>query len=68
MEKVEEIDRLERQLGRINQQLEESKEVIAQLQRQVELEQLRPVTDASSFSSTESQYQADMEGGGQSTM
>jgi N-acetylneuraminic acid mutarotase len=47
-EKVNEIHRLERQLGRVNQQLEESERIIAQFQ--VELEQLRSVTDTSSSS------------------
>ena len=46
-----EIDRLERQLGCVNQQLERSEQVIAQFQRQItELEQLRPTTDTSSSS------------------
>ena len=50
-EKVGEIDRLQRQLGCINQQLEESERVVAQFQRRIaELEQLRPATDTSSSS------------------
>ena len=44
-----EIVRLERQLGGVNQQLEKSKQVIAQFQRRIaELEQLISTTDASS--------------------
>ena len=50
-EKVDVIDRLERQLENVNHQLEESEQVTAQFQRRIaELEQLRPVTDASSSS------------------
>ena len=50
-QKMDVIDRLERQLGRVNQQLEESERVNTQFQRRiVELEQLRPTTDASSSS------------------
>ena len=46
-----EIDWLERQLGRVNQQLEEREQVNAQFQGQIaELEQLRPATDTSSSS------------------
>ena len=49
--KVDEINRLERQLGRINQQLEESERINAQFQRQIaEIEQLIPATDTSSSS------------------
>ena len=45
-EKVGEISRLEGQLGRVNQQLEETEQVNAQFQiRIAELEQLRPATD-----------------------
>ena len=48
---VDEIDQLERQLGCVNQQLEESEQVNAQFQRRIaELEQLRPGTDTSSSS------------------
>ena len=48
-----EISQLERQLGRVNQQLKESERVIAQFQRQItELEQLRPATDTSHRSSS----------------
>ncbi len=50
-EKIEENDRLERQLGHVNQQLEDSGQVIAQFQGRIaELEQLRPATDTSSSS------------------
>ena len=54
-EKIEDIDRLERQLGRVNQQLEESERVIAQFQRQIaELEQLKPAADATPRSNEQS--------------
>ena len=50
-QKMDEIDRLERQLGRVNQQLEESEQANAQFQRRIaELEQLRSATDTSSSS------------------
>ena len=50
-EKVGEIDRLEQQLGRVNQQLEESEQVNAEFRRRIaELEQLRPATDTTSSS------------------
>ena len=50
-EKEREINGLKGQLGRVNQQLEESEQVIAQFQEQIaELEQLRPDTDTSSSS------------------
>jgi hypothetical protein len=50
-EKIEKNDRLERQLGRINQQLEENERVITEFQRQISgLEQLKPATDTSSSS------------------
>ena len=50
-QKVSENDRLEKQLGCVNQQLEESERVNAQFQRRItELEQLRPATDESSSS------------------
>ena len=46
-----EIDQLKRELGRVNQQLEDSERVIAQFQRRIaELEQLRPATDTLSNS------------------
>jgi phage shock protein A len=49
---IEEKKRIERQLGRVNQQLEESERVMAQFQRRIsELEQLRPATDATPRSS-----------------
>ena len=42
---IEEKGRLERELGRINQQLEESEQINAQFQKRIiELEQLRPLT------------------------
>ena len=45
-EVIKEKNRIERQLGRVNQQLEESEHVIAQFQiRVVELEQQRPAAD-----------------------
>jgi hypothetical protein len=44
-----EVSRLKRQLRHVNQQLEESEQVVAKFQRRfTELEQLRPATDASS--------------------
>ena len=50
-EKVGEISRLEGQLGRVNQQLEETEQVNVQFQIQIaELEQLRPATDMTSKS------------------
>ena len=49
-QKVSEIDQLERQLGCVNQQLEESEHINAQtLRRIAELDQLRPATDTSSI-------------------
>ena len=52
---IEERGSLERQLGRVNQQLEESERVNAQFQRRiVELEQLRPATDTTSRSKEQS--------------
>ena len=49
-----EIDRLERQLGHVNQQLEESEQVNAQFHKRIaELEQLRPATSTSASSSKE---------------
>ena len=51
IQKEDEINRLERQLGRANQQLEESEQANTQLQRQIaELEKLKLATDASSSS------------------
>ena len=50
-QKVSEIEQLDRQLGLVKQQMEESEQVIAQFQRRIaELEQLRPATDTSSGS------------------
>ena len=52
---IEKKRRLERQLGRVNQQLEESEQINAQFQRRiVELEQLRPATDTTSRSKEQS--------------
>ena len=54
-----EISRLERQLGRVNQQLEESEQVIAQFQKRIaELEQLRLATDATPRSKEQSSSRA----------
>ena len=48
---MNEINQLERQLGRVNQQLEESERINAQFQRRIfELEQLRPATGTPSNS------------------
>jgi phage shock protein A len=52
---IEEKKRIERQLGRVNQQLEESEQVIAQFQRQIsELEQLRLAADSTPRSKEQS--------------
>ena len=54
-EKNRVIEEKERQLGRVNQQLEECEQVIAQFQRRItELEQLRPATDATPRSKQQS--------------
>ena len=51
--------RLERQLGCVNQQLEESERANAQFQRQIaELEQLRPATDTTLSSKEQSSSRA----------
>ena len=58
-EKGQITGRLERQLGRVNQQLEESERVNAQFQRRIaELEQLRSATDITSRSIEQSSSRA----------
>ena len=58
---IEEKKRIERQLGHVNQQLEESERVIAQFQERIaELEQLRPAADATPRSKEQSSRRVSM--------